>query len=125
MNGGVKNHAEIDLHLQHVDGVMLGREAYHNPYLMAEFDARYYGDTASVLSRHDVLEAMLPYVKTQLDLHAQHGLKLNNITRHMLGLMSGLTGARAFRQTLSDAKKLASGRAELLLEAAALVKLEK
>ena len=100
---------------------MVGREAYHNPYFLAEFDARYYGDKAAILSRHAVLKAMLPYVQTQLDLHAQHGLKLNSITRHMLGLMSGLTGARAFRQILSDSKKLASGRAELLLEAAALV----
>jgi len=121
VNGGVKNVAEIDLHLQHVDGVMVGREAYHNPYLLAEFDARYYSDKTAILSRHAVLKAMLPYVQTQLDLHAQHGLKLNSITRHMLGLMSGLTGARAFRQMLSDSKKLASGRAELLLEAAALV----
>jgi len=122
VNGGVKSYAGIDLHLQHVDGVMLGREAYHNPYLMAEFDARYYQDLNPVLSRHAVLQAMIPYVKAQLDLHAQHGLKLNSITRHMLGLMSGLTGARAFRQTLSDSKKLATGRAELLLDAAALVK---
>lgn len=121
VNGGVKNYAEIDLHLQHVDGVMLGREAYHNPYLMAEFDARYYQETLPILSRHEVLQAMIPYVQTQLDLHAQYGLKLNSITRHMLGLMAGLAGARLFRQTLSDAKKLSSGRAELLLEAAALV----
>lgn len=105
VNGGVKSLADIDLHLQHVDGVMVGREAYHNPYLLAEFDARYYSDKTAILSRHAVLKAMLPYVQTQLDLHAQHGLKLNSITRHMLGLMSGLNGARAFRQILSDSKK--------------------
>lgn len=123
VNGGVKSVADIDLHLQHVDGVMLGREAYHNPYLLAEFDARYYQDTSPILSRQDVLQAMLPYVQTQLDLHAQHGLKLNSITRHMLGLMSGLAGARLYRQMLSDPKKLAAGHAQLLLEAASLVKL--
>ncbi|MCD6026649.1 MAG: dusA [Solimicrobium sp.] len=122
VNGGIKNYAEINHHLQHVDGVMLGREAYHNPYLMAEFDARFYGDNKTIVTRHDVLKAMLPYVQLQLDSHAQYGLKLNSITRHMLGLMSGLAGARAFRQMLSDSKKLASGRAELLLEAAALVR---
>jgi tRNA-dihydrouridine synthase A len=125
VNGGVKTVADIDLHLQHVDGVMLGREAYHNPYLLAEFDARYYQASCPtpppVLSRRDVLHAMLPYVQNQLDLHAQYGLKLNSITRHMLGLMSGLAGARSYRQLLSDTKKLALGRAELLLEAAALV----
>ncbi len=122
LNGGVKTLAEIDLHLQQVDGVMLGREAYHNPYLLAQFDARYYQDEAPVKSRRAVLEAMLPYVQTQLDLYAQHGLKLNSITRHMLGLMAGLPGSRSFRQMLSDSKKLAAGRADLLLEAALLVR---
>lgn len=122
VNGGVKNDAEIDQHLQHVDGVMLGREAYHNPYLMARFDQRYYQDLTPIRSRLEVLQAMLPYIQTQLNLYAQHGLKLNSITRHMLGLMAGLPGARSFRQMLSDSKKLASGRPELILEAANLVK---
>ena len=122
LNGGIKTAAEIDLHLQHVDGVMLGREAYHHPYLMAEFDARYYQDHAPIKSRREVLESMVPYLRTQLNLHTEHGIKLNNITRHMLGLMTGLVGARSFRQRLSDSKKLALGQPELLLEALALVK---
>lgn len=121
LNGGVKTLAEIDQHLPHVDGVMLGREAYHNPYLMAEFDARYYQDTAPVRSRRAVLEAMMPYMQQQLDLYGAQGLKLNSITRHLLGLTTGMPGARAFRQLLSDAKKLASGNPALLLEALALV----
>ena len=122
LNGGVKTTAEIDLHLKHVDGVMLGREAYHHPYLMAEFDSRYYQDDAPVKSRRAVLEAMIPYLHAQLTLHAERGLKLNSITRHMLGLTTGLMGARAFRQLLSDSKKLALGQPELLLEALALVR---
>jgi len=117
INGGIKTEAEIDLHLQHVDGVMLGREAYHNPWLMASFDTRYYGDAAAPKSRLEVLQAMLPYIAAQLERHGERGLKLNSITRHMLGLMAGMPGARAFRQTLSDAKKLASGDPALLLEA--------
>jgi len=119
INGGIKTLEEIDLHLQHVDGVMLGREAYHNPYLMAAFDARYYGDDAPSKSRAQVIEAMLPYIREQLVRHGNNGagLKLNSITRHMLGLMAGMPGARAFRQTLSDSKKLASGDPALLLEA--------
>ncbi len=118
INGGVKTLDEIDLHLQHLDGVMLGREAYHNPYVMAQFDQRYYGDTAEVKTREQVLAAMIPYISAQL---AKEGgrLKLNGITRHMLGLMQNLPGARSFRQTLSDSKKLASGDPRLLLEAAA------
>ncbi|GGC59787.1 tRNA-dihydrouridine(20/20a) synthase [Undibacterium terreum] len=121
INGGIKTLEEIDLHLQHLDGVMLGREAYHNPYIMSQFDSRYYGDETPYKSRREVIEAMLPYISSQLEKHGKSkaggGLKLNSITRHMLGLMTGLVGARAFRQTLSDSKKLASGDPALLLEA--------
>ena len=62
---------------------------------------------------------MIPYIRAELARYGHHGLKLNSITRHMLGLMTGLPGARAFRQVLSDSKKLAVGDADLLLEAAA------
>ncbi|WP_426080324.1 tRNA dihydrouridine(20/20a) synthase DusA [Herbaspirillum huttiense] len=121
INGGIKTLPEIDEHLKHVDGVMLGREAYHNPYLMATFDARYYGDLdgGRQPSRAEVIEAMLPYIKRQLELHGDNGrgLRLNSITRHMLGLLAGMPGARAFRQTLSDSKRLALGDPALLLEA--------
>lgn len=120
VNGGIKTEAEIDLHLQHLDGVMLGREAYHNPYLMAAFDARYYDDPTIPKSRAEILDAMLPYIHAQLELYGKQqggGLKLNSITRHMLGLMAGMPGARAFRQVLSDSKKLAAGDPALLLEA--------
>ena len=119
INGGIKTQAEIDQHLQHLDGVMLGREAYHNPFMMANFDQRYYGDARAALSRVEVLEAMVPYIEEQLRQFGPHGLKLNSITRHMLGLMQGLPGAKTFRQTLSDSKKLAAGDPRLLLEAAA------
>lgn len=120
LNGGVKTSAEIDAHLQHLDGVMLGREAYHNPYLMADFDARYYGDDAPPKSRAEVLEAMMPYIRNQLAHHGNNvggGLRLNTITRHMLGLMAGMPGARGFRQLLSDSEKLASNDPDLLLMA--------
>jgi tRNA-dihydrouridine synthase A len=119
INGGIKTEAEIDQHLQHVDGVMLGREAYHNPFMMAGFDQRYYGDTAGRPTREQVLAAMVPYIEAQLKHEGGRGLKLNSITRHMLGLMQGLPGAKSFRQTLSDSKKLAAGDPRLLLEAAA------
>ncbi|MEC5163152.1 tRNA-dihydrouridine synthase A [Janthinobacterium sp. CG_23.3] len=121
INGAIKTTEEIDLHLQHVDGVMLGREAYHNPYSMAQFDQRYYGDERPTKTREEVLAAMIPYIQAQLAKEDSRGLRLNSITRHMLGLMQGLAGARAYRQTMSDSKKLASGDANLLLEAAARV----
>jgi len=117
INGGIKSDDEIATHLAHVDGVMLGREAYHNPYAMANYDARFYGDSTPVKTREEVLAAMIPYIQSQLDQFAARGLKLNSITRHMLGLMAGLPGARAFRQVLSDSKKLASADPALLLEA--------
>jgi tRNA-dihydrouridine synthase A len=115
INGGIRTLADIDEHLRHVDGVMVGREAYHNPYLMAAFDARYYGDSAAPLSRNEVIDAMMPYIHEQL---ARGGPRLNSITRHMLGLMAGLPGARSFRQRLSDAQQLASGDPEILRYAA-------
>jgi tRNA-dihydrouridine synthase A len=123
INGGIKTEAEIDEHLKHLDGVMLGREAYHNPFVMASFDQRYYGDSSAPKTREQVLEAMIPYIQAQLAQYGPLGLKLNSITRHMLGIMTGLPGARAFRQTLSDSKKLALGDANLLLEAAARLRI--
>jgi len=117
INGGIKTVEEIDQHLKHVDGVMLGREAYHNPYLLASFDQRYYGSDAPQKTREEVLRAMIPYIARLLASEGPKGLKMNSITRHMLGLMTGLPGAKSFRQTLSDSRKLASGDPQLLLEA--------
>lgn len=120
LNGGVKTSDEIDYHLQYIDGVMLGREAYHNPYLMADFDARYYGDDAPIRSRAEVLEAMVDYIRHQLARNSQNtggGMRLNSITRHMLGLMAGMPGARGFRQLLSDSEKLSTNDPALLLKA--------
>jgi tRNA-dihydrouridine synthase A len=119
INGGIKSEDEIAVHLEHVDGVMLGREAYHNPFSMAHYDARFYGDSAPPKSRDEVLAAMVPYIEAQLAQFGARGLKLNSITRHMLGLMAGLPGARAFRHSLSDPAKLAAGDPRLLLDAAA------
>ena len=113
VNGGIKTTAEMAQHLEQVDGVMLGREAYHNPYLMATFDGGFFGDATPPLSRHAVLEAMLPYLTREL----AEGNKMHNITRHILGLFQGQTGARRFRQVLSDSKLLAEKRVALLLEA--------
>ena len=116
LNGGIKTLADIDDHLLHVDGVMLGREAYHNPYLMAGFDHLYYGDARPVPSRSAVIEAMLPYIRAQLAASAPR-LRLNAMTRHMIGLMAGLPHARAFRQVLSDSARLSHNDPALLLAA--------
>lgn len=121
INGGIKSIADIDRHLLHVDGVMLGREAYHNPFLMAGFDGRYYPDLAGGVqpTRDEIIATMVAYARAQLSAHGAggKGLRLNSITRHMLGLMAGLPGARGFRQTLSDSRRLASGDPAVLTEA--------
>ncbi|QBJ77452.1 tRNA dihydrouridine(20/20a) synthase DusA [Aquitalea sp. USM4] len=115
INGGVKTNAEIAEHLRHVDGVMVGREAYHNPWLMAEWDAAFYGDDSSAVTRQQVVDAMLPYIRARL----AEGHKLRNIARHMLGLFQGMPGARQWRRMLSDAKLLDGADEGLLLQALA------
>ena len=120
LNGGITTEAEIDEHLRHVDGVMIGRAAYHNPYLMAGFDLRYYGEEVIPESRKAVLQAMISYIEKQLSLYGKKSggnLKLHGMTRHMLGLMAGELGARRFRRMLSDSRRLATGDSQLLLDA--------
>jgi tRNA-dihydrouridine synthase A len=115
LNGGIKTLEECQLHLQTFDGVMLGREAYHNPYLLAEVDTRLFGGTAPVISRSEVLAKMRPYIAT----HLASGGNMHHVTRHMLGLGAGFPGARKFRQLLSvDIHKCADPLA--LLDQAAL-----
>jgi len=118
INGGIRTVEEIDAHLVHLDGVMIGREAYHNPWLLSTFDDRYFGDTSQKKLRMQIIEAMLPYIEAQV---ATGGPRMNSIVRHMLGLMSGLRGARLFRQQMSDSKVLACGDPALLLHAAQAV----
>lgn len=113
INGGIKTNAEIAGHLQHVDGVMVGREAYHNPYLMASWDADFYGDASPVRSRGKVVEALLPYVAERL----QDGSSVRHIARHVLGLFHGEPGGRQWRRLLSDAKELKDADEHLFIRA--------
>lgn len=115
LNGGVRTLEEIDAHLRHVDGVMVGREAYHHPYLMSAWDARYYADPVAPRTRREVVEALIPYVERMLT----EGHKVRNIARHVLGLFQGMPGARQWRRTLSDAACLDGAGADLLLRALA------
>jgi len=97
LNGGIKTLAECEAHLQTFDGVMLGREAYHNPYLLAEVDQRLFGSEAPVVSRSEVLARLRPYIVA----HLAEGGAMHHVTRHILGLGQGFPGARRFRQLLS------------------------
>jgi tRNA-dihydrouridine synthase A len=94
INGGIKTFAETEHHLQHVDGVMIGREAYHNPYLLAEMGQLW---KLEAPDRFDIIEQMLPYIHQRV----AEGAPLSIITRHILGLFQNLPGARKWRQALS------------------------
>jgi tRNA-dihydrouridine synthase A len=102
INGGIATHDEIATHLQHVDGVMMGREPYHNPWILAEVDARYYGDDHPVQSRIEVMQNLRGFIEAEL----ATGTPLRSIVRHVLGLYQGQNGARRWRQMLSDAALL-------------------
>ncbi|WP_126877385.1 tRNA dihydrouridine(20/20a) synthase DusA [Paraburkholderia kururiensis] len=104
INGGIKTLDEVAMHLEHVDGVMLGREAYHNPYVLADVDARFYGSTAAAPSRAEVEARLVEYCATEL----ARGTYLGAMTRHALGLYRGVAGARGWRRVLSDSRKLAA-----------------
>ncbi|MHA6493575.1 tRNA dihydrouridine(20/20a) synthase DusA [Pseudomonas borbori] len=97
LNGGIKTLEDCAQHLQTFDGVMLGREAYHNPYLLARVDQQLFGSTAPVASRLEVMQSMRGYIAE----HLSEGGSMHHITRHMLGLGQGFHGARRFRQLLS------------------------
>ncbi len=117
INGGIRSLAEAESHLCHVDGVMLGREVYHNPYLLADVDRRFYGDDHAVPDRAAIVEAMLPYIEQQLE----QGRYLKNITRHMLGLFQGVPGAKAWRRYLSEHAHLPGADVAVVEEALAKV----
>lgn len=97
LNGGIKTLEQCQDHLKTFDGVMLGREAYHNPYLLADVDRVLFGDSQPSISRAEALAQLRPYVAA----HLRDGGAMHHITRHVLGLGTGFPGARKFRQLLS------------------------
>jgi tRNA-dihydrouridine synthase A len=117
INGGITTLDACDEHLQHVDGVMVGREAYHNPYLLATVDQRYYGATKPLPTRKQVLEAFCDYVQQQRD----KDVYLKHMSRHILGLFQGMPGAKAWRRKLSENAHKPGAGITLLQEAASLV----
>ena len=116
LNGGVKTLEDVQLHLEHIDAVMLGRAAYETPYALAQADTRFYG-AEHVPTRLEVAEAMLPYVEAQLS----QDVPLNSMTRHMLGLFAGQPGARAWRRHISENAHKPGAGAEVVSDALRLV----
>ncbi|HLO24119.1 MAG TPA: tRNA dihydrouridine(20/20a) synthase DusA [Methyloceanibacter sp.] len=98
VNGGIGSFAEAEDHLAHVDGVMLGRAAYQDPYILAEVDQRLFGAEEPAPSRLEVLASFMAYAEGEL----ARGVRLNQMTRHILGLFHGQPRARAFRRVLAE-----------------------
>ena len=101
LNGGVTTDEQIAEHLRHVDGVMLGREAYHHPWMMSGWDARFLGGAPNPITPDEVEAAMVAYMQREL---VEDGTPWSAIARHMLGLHHGRRGARLWRQVWSDHK---------------------
>ncbi|WFU20588.1 tRNA dihydrouridine(20/20a) synthase DusA [Bradyrhizobium sp. CB3481] len=117
INGGIGSIAEAKQHLDHVDGVMLGRAAYQEPWRLPDVDPELFGEAAPCATMKDVFEAMLPYIEAQL----AQGTKLHAMTRHFVGAFHGVPGARAFRRHLAEKGVKPGADANVLREAIALV----
>lgn len=117
LNGGVHSVEEALEHFAHVDGVMIGRAAYNDPWILRDADRLIFGAAGGAASRHAVVEAMLPYIETK----CAAGVPLVRITRHILGLFNGRPGARAWRRYLSENAGRKGAGAETVRAAAALV----
>jgi tRNA-dihydrouridine synthase A len=113
INGGITSVTQCQQHLKHVDGVMVGREAYHNPYLLNEVERVLFSTTPTYKSRGDIFRAYLPYVKEEVS----RGTALNKISRHILGLFQGVPGAKQYRRHISENAFRRGSGVEVLEEA--------
>jgi tRNA-dihydrouridine synthase A len=120
INGGIPSVAEAVAHLAHVDGAMLGRAAYQEPWRLLAVDPEIFGEPAPHANMKDVFEAMMPYMSDQLAL----GVRLHSMTRHFVGAFHGVRGARAFRRYLAENGTRHGAGIEVLREAIALVETE-
>jgi len=112
INGGIETIDETLSHLERVDGVMMGRAAYHNPYLLAGVQGRIFNSQSGSKSREDILSEFAEYASHQL----LKGVRLHHLTRHILGLYHAEPGARAFRRTISEANIRPDASAEVFVE---------
>jgi tRNA-dihydrouridine synthase A len=117
INGGIASLNEAKPHLAHLDGVMLGRAAYADPYLLAGVDGALYGSEATPPTREQVLDRFMIYVEREL----ARGVRLNSMSRHILGLFHGQPRARAFRRHIAENAHLEGAGIEVLRRARAIV----
>lgn len=118
INGGIKTLSECQEQLGKVDGVMMGREAYHNPWLLHQVDEQLFGGHPLVTDRYAALETFIPYVEGKLE----EGERLMHLTRHILGIFQGEAGGKQFRRYLSENGHKTDAKIHVLLEAIDLVK---
>lgn len=121
INGGVTSLAEVEEHLQNVDGVMIGREAYHNPYILADVDSLFFDSADSSPSRQQVIEKLVPYIESQL----AQGTRLQHISRHILGLFHAQPNGKLWRRYLSENAYRKESGIEVIHQALRLVINEK
>jgi len=117
INGGIGSLAEAKHHLAHVDGVMLGRAAYQEPWRLIAIDPELFGEAAPFATMKEVFEAMMPYIEKEL----AQGTRLHSITRHFVGAFHAVPGARAFRRHLAEHGVRAGADVSVLIDAVALV----
>ncbi|EGZ44687.1 tRNA dihydrouridine(20/20a) synthase DusA [Neisseria wadsworthii] len=115
INGGIHTNEQIAAHLAHVDGVMVGRECYHNPMIMRQWDSLFYGDNREPVAYEALVAKLQAYAQEQIA--AGRGTILRHMARHYLGLMHGLKGARTWRRMLSDAALLKPSDPKLIKDA--------
>lgn len=113
INGGITSLDQAEEILTNVDGVMMGREAYQNPYILSEVDKRFYGDDRSPSSRHDIVQLLIPYIHAQIKAEG----RLNSVSRHILGLFHGEPGARNWRRYISENVSRPDANENVILEA--------
>ncbi|MCU7851435.1 MAG: tRNA dihydrouridine(20/20a) synthase DusA [Candidatus Thiodiazotropha sp. (ex Monitilora ramsayi)] len=114
INGGITSLRQAQEQLQQLDGVMIGREAYHNPWILSDADRLIFGDTRSLVDRHQIVDLLIPYVERELS----QGTPINRITRHILGLFQGRPGARKWRRMISEESHKAGTDSQLIIQAA-------
>lgn len=122
INGGIKSLEQTSEHLQHLDGVMIGREIYNSPYILSTVDQQIYGDDKAVITRKQVVDLMAEYIDSYISIIPEQGShRAWHVLRHMLGLCNGLAGARQFRRHLSDCAGNLDANGETLKQAYAKV----
>ena len=119
LNGGINSLEQAENEMFGLDGVMIGREAYHNPYLLADVDKRFYNDNNLPKTRHEVILEFIPYIKNQVG----QGVRLHAMTQHILGLFHGIPGAKGWRRYISENACKPTADESVVLEALKFIQL--